>query len=409
MTSTFDQREPPTYDDYPPPDDYGRNGYRRDELPQDQRAEQSVLGAMLLSKTAIVDVVARVGAADFYQSAHQNIFTAVFDMYGRGEPVDAVTVAAELDARKQLRRIGGAPYLLTLIEVVPTAVNADYYARIVADKARLRVLISTATTLKQYGYSGATDDDVAATITRAISALTDTRTVSAPQTTWTPVDLGPYLDGDIELPQPTVGIRRSDGQRFIYPGCDHSVVGATESGKSWFVSGCAAAELMQDRRVLYVHFEESDPSSTIERLRLLGVDDALLDPRLDTCRFAFVGPDEAPNEARVRALLNPTPALVILDGVNEAISMLGGETNAVESASAFRRQLVTPFLRAGAAVISCDHIPHNTDGGRTAAIGSVHKGNTLSGSRLLIENSQPFGRGTPRLSETMRKPKLVPR
>ena len=96
----------------------------------------------------------------------------------------------------------------------------------------------------------------------------------------------------------------------------------------------------------------------------------------------------------MRALLDPAPALVIHDGVNEAISMLGGETNNVESASAFRRQLVTPFLRAGSAVISCDHIPHSSDGARTAAIGSVHKGNTLSGSRILIENRQPFGRGT---------------
>ena len=206
--------------------------------------------------------------------------------------------------------------------------------------------------------------------------------------------MGAYLDGDIELPQPTIGIRRSDGQQFIYPACDHSVIGATESGKSWFVSGCATTELLQDRRVLYVHFEEADPSSTIERLRLLGVDDALLDPRLDACRFAFVGPAEPPNEARVRALLNWKPALVILDGVNEAIATMNGETNNVESASAFRRQLVSPFIRAGAAVISCDHVPHSTDGTRTAAIGSVHKGNTLSGSRIFIENTQPFGRGT---------------
>jgi DnaB-like helicase N terminal domain len=391
MTSISDQAPMP-YDDYAPPDEYSRNGDGRDEPPQDGRAEQAVLGGMMLSRNVIADVVASVRTADFYQPAHQNIFAAILDLYGRGEPADAVTVAAELDTQKQLRRCGGAPYLLTLIQLVPTALNAGYYARLVADKARLRTLIATGDTLRQYGYSGAADDDVAATITRAISDLTDTN-VAALQTTWTPVDLGPYLDGDIELPQPIIGIRRSDGQRFIYPGCDHSVIGPTESGKSWWVCGCAAAELRQDRRVLYVHFEEADPSSTIERLRLLGVDDALLDPRLDTCRFAFVGPDEAPNDNRIRALLNPTPALVILDGVNEAISMLGGETNKTESASEFRRQLAKPFLRAGSAVISCDHVPYSTDRTRTAAIGTVHKGNALSGSRINIENTQPFGRG----------------
>ena len=86
-------------------------------------------------------------------------------------------------------------------------------------------------------------------------------------TTWEPVDLGPYLRGEVERPQPSLGIARSDGLCLIYPGREHAVLGETESGKTWFASGCVAAELIAGNRVLYVHYEESDPASTLEKLR----------------------------------------------------------------------------------------------------------------------------------------------
>src|SRR4051812_17656144 len=108
-------------------------------------AEQSVLGGMLLSKDAIADVLERLRPGDFYRPAHQNVYDAILDLYGRGEPADAVTVAAELDRRGTLRRIGGAPYLHTLISTVPTAANAGYYAGIVAEKALLRRLVEAGT------------------------------------------------------------------------------------------------------------------------------------------------------------------------------------------------------------------------------------------------------------------------
>ncbi len=86
---------------------------------------------------------------------------------GEGEPADAVTVAAELDRRNLLRRIGGAPYLHTLISTVPTAANASYYATIVAEKALLRRLVEAGTRVVQYGYAGAEGADVAEVVDRA--------------------------------------------------------------------------------------------------------------------------------------------------------------------------------------------------------------------------------------------------
>ncbi len=157
----------------PPSEDFGR------QPPQDMAAEQSVLGGMLLSKDAIADVLERLRPGDFYRPAHQNVYDAILDLYGRGEPADAVTVAAELDRRGLLKRIGGAPYLHTLISTVPTAANAGYYAGIVAEKALLRRLVEAGTRVVQYGYAGADGADVSEVVDRAqaeIYDVTDRRT-----------------------------------------------------------------------------------------------------------------------------------------------------------------------------------------------------------------------------------------
>ena len=154
-------------DSPPPREEFGR------QPPQDVVAEQSVLGGMLLSKDAIADVLERLRPGDFYRPAHQNIYDAILDLYGRGEPADAVTVAAELDRRGLLRRIGGAPYLHTLISTVPTAANAGYYAGIVAEKALLRRLVEAGTRVVQYGYAGADGSDVAEVVDRAQAEIYD--------------------------------------------------------------------------------------------------------------------------------------------------------------------------------------------------------------------------------------------
>lgn len=142
-------------------EDFGR------QPPHDMAAEQSVLGGMLLSKDAIADVVEVVRPGDFYRPAHQAVYDAILDLYGRGEPADPVTVAASLDRRGELKRIGGPPYLVTLTQTVPTAANASYYAEIVAEKAILRRLVEAGTRIVQYGYAGSDGQDVAEVVDRA--------------------------------------------------------------------------------------------------------------------------------------------------------------------------------------------------------------------------------------------------
>ena len=146
--------------------------------PQDVAAEQSVLGGMMLSKDAIADVIEVLRSTDFYRPAHEIVFDAVLELYGRGEPADAVTVSDELTKKGSLSRVGGAPYLHTLISSVPTAANAGYYARIVRERAVLRRLVEAGTKIVQLGYAttGGDVDDLVNAAQSEVYAVTERRT-----------------------------------------------------------------------------------------------------------------------------------------------------------------------------------------------------------------------------------------
>ncbi|MFZ2625504.1 MAG: replicative DNA helicase [Propionibacterium sp.] len=145
--------------------------------PQDIDAEQSVLGAMLMSKDAIADVIEQLRSGDFYRPSHESIYEAILDLYGHGEPADAVTVAAELDKRGELSRIGGRVYLVDLMSSVSIAANASYYAQIVHDKAVLRRLVDASMKIAQLGYQGAGDvPDIVDAAQQAIYEVNETKT-----------------------------------------------------------------------------------------------------------------------------------------------------------------------------------------------------------------------------------------
>lgn len=207
--------------DAEPGEEFGR------QPPQDMAAEQSVLGGMLLSKDAIADVLEVLRPGDFYRPAHQSVYDVILDLYSRGEPADPVTVSAELDRRGELRRIGGAPYLVTLTQTVPTAANAGYYAEIVAEKAILRRLVDAGTRIVQYGYTGADGQDVAEVVDRAqaeIFEVTERRTTED----FVPLEelLQPTMDeidsiasrGGISLGVPTGFVELDEITNGLHPG-----------------------------------------------------------------------------------------------------------------------------------------------------------------------------------------------
>jgi replicative DNA helicase len=121
--------------------------------PHNLEAEESVLGACLLSREAIANVVEVVSPDDFYKPAHGEIFRSILGLYGRGEPVDAVTLSEDLRRLGIFESIGGAPYVHTLVSGVPTAGSAAHYARIVEEHALLRRLIEAAHSISEMAFA----------------------------------------------------------------------------------------------------------------------------------------------------------------------------------------------------------------------------------------------------------------
>ncbi|MCR6649184.1 MAG: replicative DNA helicase [Cellulomonas sp.] len=164
--------------EYGMPSDAGSGRREFDRTPpQDLEAERSVLGGMMISKDAIADVIEQIRGTDFYRPAHEVVYDAIIDLYGRGEPADAITVADELTKRGEIGRIGGAPYLHTLIASVPTAANAGYYARIVRERAILRKLVEAGTRIVQLGYGtdGGDVDELVNNAQAEVYAVTERR------------------------------------------------------------------------------------------------------------------------------------------------------------------------------------------------------------------------------------------
>lgn len=125
--------------------------------PHSAEAEKSVLGAAMLSKDALFDVMEVVKPADFYDENHKEIFQAMIDLNRKNAPVDALTVAEELKKRNSLEMVGGRAYIASLSSMTPTTSNAMEYGRIVAEKASVRRLIETADDIVTKGYDGTMD------------------------------------------------------------------------------------------------------------------------------------------------------------------------------------------------------------------------------------------------------------
>ena len=164
--------------------------------PNNLLAEQSALGGMLLSKDAIARVGEVMQPEDHYRLQHELIHRAITDMYQRRQPVDPITVAAELDKRGELGRVGGASYLHTLVNSVPTAANADYYAEIVHGHSLMRQLIEAGTRIAETGYKAGLDDP-SSVVDAALSELRRLATAVAPTSETREWDLDKVVDETI--------------------------------------------------------------------------------------------------------------------------------------------------------------------------------------------------------------------
>ncbi len=144
--------------------------------PHQIEAEQSLLGGILKDNAGLPTALEILRGDEFYRDAHRIIFRAIQDLFERNEPVDLITVTDLLEQRQELEAVGGAAYLASLTELVPSAENVPIYARIVSEKAILRRLIQVAGEISSWCYgAGKNADEVLDQAESAIFAITEKR------------------------------------------------------------------------------------------------------------------------------------------------------------------------------------------------------------------------------------------
>ncbi|MEV8548362.1 replicative DNA helicase [Streptomyces glaucescens] len=149
--------------------------------PNDIDAERAVLGSMMLSRTAVLDVVDVMDGVKypFYKPAHERIFDTLLALFANGHPLDPITVTNQLTQQGDLERVGGHAYIHHLVNCVPTAAHAVHYAEVLRDKALLRSVIETGTELVQMGYRAQADHDTAAGIVDSAASKLQELTAAA--------------------------------------------------------------------------------------------------------------------------------------------------------------------------------------------------------------------------------------
>lgn len=239
--------------------------------PNDMEAEKSVLGGMLLSKDAIGEVnEAGVTSEAYYRPVHGTIHDAIMDMYGKGQPVDPITLGAYLTKSGDLERVGGASYLHTLVQSVPTAANAAYYAEIVVERYKLRRLIEAGTRIVQMGY--AAEGEVADVVNAAQAEMQSAAQLGAgggvERVQWVDDMLEEYLVSMDAPPPSRLPLPYADLQATLpmEPG-DLIVVAARPAiGKSVVLLDIARCVAIEHRMTVLVSSMEMSRPQLMERL-----------------------------------------------------------------------------------------------------------------------------------------------
>jgi replicative DNA helicase len=232
--------------------------------PHSLEAEESLLGAMMLSREAITAAIeAKLEVGDFYKPAHGAIYEAAYGLHSRGEPVDPVTVAEELRRAAQLDQLGGRQTLLRIQASTPASANAAHYAQIVAELSMLRRLIETAGVIQEAAY--AAEDDVDETLDRAEAAIfevaekrvADSLTQLYPALEETMNQLEALYDRDSDIVGTPTGYHDLDGILLGLQPSTLSIVAARPGqGKTSFALGLAQHVALHARKpVLFFSME----------------------------------------------------------------------------------------------------------------------------------------------------------
>lgn len=186
---------------------------------------------------------------------------------------------------------------------------------------------------------------------------------------------------------------RGDGAGLLYSGRVNGILGESESGKTWVALWAATQALSAGQRVLYLDFEDSD-KGVVRRLRDLGATGEQLQ------RFVYTGPSETLSLPGYGNLLADVagetygrPDLIILDGYNAAMEILGLDLMSNKDVATFNRRLLAPLVSLGACVVYIDHVTKSSEGRGKGGIGAQHKRSATTGCTLSVSATRPFGRG----------------
>jgi replicative DNA helicase len=168
-----------------------RPGYRTP--PHSREAEESVIGALLLSEEAANEVMDRIHPEDFYVPAHQAIFESMRELFDTSQAIDAVTVSESLRRRGELEKVGGVQYLTRLVDIVPSTSNVTYYAGIVEEHAKRRELIRAGASVTEFAFS--IDDEISSVLDRAEQAVLG---VAERRSSQTLLEVGPLFQDVLE-------------------------------------------------------------------------------------------------------------------------------------------------------------------------------------------------------------------
>jgi hypothetical protein len=324
--------------------------------PVTRQAEQIVLGSLMLDPSQAEKLPDGFTADSFRDHRHATIYKHLVEVVASGETVDPVVLAARMLDAGDLRRVGGVAYLHSCVAAVPTAASVNSHARIVMEAAAVRALGAAALHLGQA--AEIENPDRRAQVVAEVAGRLATWGERPAAVSRRRVDIGPYLDGTFQPPQPAVGGTRDDNARLLYAGCWHTVVSLTGAGKSWFACWHAIAEMRRGNVVVYCHFEEHSPASTLARIRSLAPD--LSDDDLRE-RFVWLDCSTGWTPAEFAAALPAGAGLVTLDGINAACSQHGWPVNEPSAIGSYRQLFVTPSVKTGAAVLSLGHPPKAKD------------------------------------------------
>ncbi|WP_435109774.1 replicative DNA helicase [Nocardiopsis synnemataformans] len=330
-------------------------------LPHDIIAEQSALGAALISRRALTDI-SFLRPADFYRPAHQVIYSVMCAMADRGDAVDAITVNVELVKLGEAVRVGGAVYLHTLTEAPTNVASAGYYAKAVADRAFFRGLVEAGTRVTQLGHEGEGERDAIAD--HALSTLERAVAVSETTELCSLDDIMPAAFDRLERPLDTstnVGLPWADLQALtggLRSGQLVVVAGRPGMGKTTLMLGAArhaaiaqrlptlvcSLEMSQDELMHRVLSAEARVPLHLVIQHRLGDEEWM---RLSAARARMSGSplfiDDTANvtvahlRARLRAMARTTPArLVVLDYLQLMTSAARAESRQQEVAEISR-------------------------------------------------------------------------